>query len=101
MLDELELMETQIGQLEQNAAELMHPYADAVERLAEMPGMGVVSALQVIAEIGPTAEAFPTPGNLCSWVGVIPGQNITAEPAAASSGQCRHQNQRQHLSTEV
>jgi transposase len=79
MLDELELMETQIGQLEQNAAELMHPYADAVERLAEMPGMGVVSALQVIAEIGPTAEAFPSPGNLCSWVGVIPGQNITAD----------------------
>ncbi len=79
MMDELDLIEKQVQELEKNAAELMKPYEDAVQRLAEMPGMGAVSALQVIAEIGPSAEAFPTPGELCSWVGVIPGENITAD----------------------
>jgi len=79
MLEELDLLERQVAELEKQAAELMRPFQEAVQRLAEMPGMGMVSALQVIAEIGPTAQAFPAAGDLCSWVGVIPGQNITAE----------------------
>jgi transposase len=79
MLERLQLTETQVKKLEKSAAELMSVHEEAVQRLAEMPGMGVVSALQVIAEIGPQAAAFPTPGDLCSWVGVIPGENITAE----------------------
>ena len=112
MMDELDLIEKQVQELEKNAAELMKPYEDAVQRLAEMPGMGAVSALQVIAEIGPSAEAFPTPGELCSWVGVIPGENITADhnssthspkrqsaltPAVEPSGPRGDKNQGQHL----
>jgi transposase len=78
MLSQLALIETQIEELEQGAAQLMSPYEEAILRLAEIPGMGAVSALHVIAEIGPQAQAFPSPGDLCSWVGVIPGENITA-----------------------
>ena len=78
MISELQLIDKQVKELEQSAAELMRPHQDAVQRLAEIPGMGVVSALLVIAEIGPQAQSFPTPGDLCSWVGVIPGEHITA-----------------------
>ena len=40
-----------------------------------MPGLGVDSATQIIAEIGPTAATFPTAKDLASWVGVCPGDD--------------------------
>jgi transposase len=48
---------------------------DAVERLAEVPGLGVDSAQQIIAEVGPTAATFPSEKCLSSWVGACPGDN--------------------------
>ena len=37
---------------------LLRPHQDAVRRLAEVPGLGVDSAQQIIAEVGPTAAAL-------------------------------------------
>lgn len=48
-LDELELVETQMRQLDQEMARLLGPHQGAVERLAEVPGLGVDSAQQIIA----------------------------------------------------
>jgi transposase len=50
----------------------------AVQRLCAMPGLGVDSAQQVIAQIGPRAEAFLSPEQLVSWVGVCPGRQESA-----------------------
>lgn len=47
-------------------------------RLAEVPGLGVDSAQQIIAEVGPTAATFPSAGNLSSWVGACPGDDESA-----------------------
>jgi transposase len=49
-----------------------------VQRLAEVPGLGVDSAQQIIAEVGATAATFPSEGNLSSWVGVCPGDDESA-----------------------
>src|SRR5580693_1403039 len=54
-LEELKLMEEQIEQLDREAAGLLQQHQDAVERVAEVPGFGVGSALQMIAEVGATA----------------------------------------------
>ena len=51
---------------------------DAVERLAEVPGLGVDSAQQIIAEVGPTAATFPSEKCLSSWVGACPGDDESA-----------------------
>jgi transposase len=83
-LEHLQLLEKQIEDLEKKASELMREDQDAVERLAKVPGMGVSSALQIIAEVGPHAASFPTPADLCSWVGVIPGQQVSAEKNQSS-----------------
>ena len=48
-------------------------------RLAEVPGYGVDSAQQVIAEVGPAAATFPSPEQLSSWVGTCPGREESAE----------------------
>ncbi len=47
-------------------------------RLAEVPGLGVDSAQQIIAEVGASAESFPSPKHLASWVGACPGEHESA-----------------------
>src|SRR5882724_3773048 len=59
-LEELRLIDEQIGQLDQELASLLSQHQDAVERLAEVPGLGVDSAQQIIAEVGATATTFPS-----------------------------------------
>jgi transposase len=78
MLKELRLLEHQIGQMEQEIAGLLRQHQDAVQRLAEVPGLGVDSAQQIIAEVGATAAAFPSERHLSSWVGVCPGEEESA-----------------------
>lgn len=77
-LEELELIEKQIGQLDQEMADLLRPYQDQVQRLAEVPGLGVDSAQQIMAQVGATAATFPSQADLASWVGACPGQEETA-----------------------
>ena len=77
-LEELQLIEKQMDQLEQETADLLRPYQDQVQRLAEVPGLGVDSAQQILAEVGPTAATFPSAGELSSWVGACPGEEDSA-----------------------
>jgi transposase len=77
-LDRLDLIESQVAKLEKMIAEAMRVHQDAIVRLAELPGLGVDSAQQIIAEIGPNAAAFPTAAQLASWVGVCPGRQESA-----------------------
>jgi transposase len=74
MLTELRLLEQQMRQLDREMATLLLAHADAVRRLTEIPGLGVDSAQQIIAEVGPTAAAFESEKNLSSWAGVCPGE---------------------------
>jgi len=77
-LDDLQLIEQRIGQLDQETANLLRPHEDAVTRLAEVPGLGVDSAQQIIAEVGATAATFESAKNLVSWVGACPGEEESA-----------------------
>ena len=77
-LDDLQLIEQQIGQLDQEMASLLREHQDAVQRLAEVPGLGVDSAQQIIAEVGAKAATFPSAKNLVSWVGACPGEDESA-----------------------
>src|ERR1700745_574110 len=78
MLDELRLIDEQMGQLAQEMAHLLSRHQGAVERLAEVPGLGVDSAQQIIAEVGAAAATFPSAKQLSSWVGACPGDDESA-----------------------
>ena len=65
-------------QLDQEMAGLLGPHQGVVERLAEVPGLGVDSAQQIIAEVGPTAGTFPSAKQLASWAGTCPGAEESA-----------------------
>jgi transposase len=77
-LDGLQFVEQQIGKLDQEIASLLQPHQSAVERLASVPGLGVDSAQQIIAEVGANAATFPSAGKLSSWIGACPGKEVSA-----------------------
>ena len=77
-LAELEVIEAHMQQLDEELAALLRVHQDAVQRLAAVPGLGVDSAQQIIAEVGPTATTFPTAKHLASWVGACPGHDESA-----------------------
>jgi transposase len=77
-LDELDVLETHIRQLDEELARLLRAHQDAVQRVAAVPGLGVDSAQQIIAEVGPAATTFPSAKHLASWVGACPGNDESA-----------------------
>ena len=78
-LQRLQLIDQQMAQLNGMIAAAMKPQQDAVIRLAEVPGLGVDSAQQIIAEVGAQAGTFPSAAELTSWVGTCPGKEESAE----------------------
>ena len=78
-LARLELLDQHIQNLDQLVAKALKKHEDAVIRVAQIPGFGVDSAQQVIAEVGVDAQAFPCASQFCSWVGTCPGSQESAE----------------------
>jgi len=78
VLEELQFLEQQIVKLEQEMAGLLIQHQEAAQRLAEVPGLGVASAQQIMAEVGAKAASFPSEKHLSSWVGACPGDEESA-----------------------
>jgi len=83
-LSRLELIENHMDALDTAIAAALRAHNDAVLRLADVPGFGIDSAQQVIAEVGPTAATFPSPEQLSSWVGACPGREESAEVSSSN-----------------
>lgn len=83
-LERLRLIDEQIAKLNSLIAQAMNPHQDPVIRLAEVPGLGIDSAQQIIAEVGVTAGAFPSAAEFTSWVGTCPGKQESAEENSSS-----------------
>ena len=78
-LQRLQLIDQQMTQLNSMIAQAMKSHQDAVIRLAEVPGLGVDSAQQIIAEVGAQASTFSSAAELTAWVGTCPGKEESAE----------------------
>lgn len=92
-LDELRVIDDHIAKLDAELAGLLAQHQPAVQRLAAVPGLGVDSAQQVIAEVGATAATFPSSKHLASWVGACPG----AEESAGVNYSHRSPNGNRHM----
>ena len=66
--------------------EQIAPFAKAVTRLDEIPGVGVTAAQAIIAEIGLDMTRFPTPDHLASWARFAPGISESAGRKKGDSG---------------
>jgi transposase len=83
-LQQLRLFDRQLTVLDSQIAQCLKAQRDAIERLCGIPGVSIDAAHQVIAEMGPDAQAFPSAAQAASWVGVCPGRH---ESAGQSSSQ--------------
>ena len=83
-LERYRLVAEQREKLNGMIAEAMQGHQATVVRLAKVPGFGVDSAQQVIAEVGVQASAFASAANLASWVGTCPGKEESAEQNQSS-----------------
>jgi transposase len=84
-LQRLQLIDQQMARLNSMIAAAMKAHQDAVIRLAEVPGLGVDSAQQIIAEVGAQASTFASAAELTSWVGTCPGKEESAERNRSSA----------------
>ena len=78
MLRRIDQTEADIADLDTQIEDHLAPFADAVARLDEIPGIGPVAAAVIIAEIGIDMTRFPTPGHLASWARFAPGIKSSA-----------------------
>ena len=72
-LQRLQMLDQQISTLDALTARGLKKHEEAVIRVAQIPGFGVDSAQQIIAEVGVDAEAFPSASQFSSWAGTCPG----------------------------
>ncbi|MGH8827374.1 MAG: IS110 family transposase [Jiangellaceae bacterium] len=78
MLARVDAVDDDIDLLDQRIEAHLVPFADAVERLDEIPGIGPTTAAVIIAEIGVDMTRFPTSAHLCSWARFAPGIKSSA-----------------------
>ena len=88
MLDRVDALTAQIDTLTARIEQAIAPFAAQVAQLDEIPGIGVTTAQEIIAEIGADMTRFPTPGHLVSWAKFAPKARQSAgRSKAASTGQ--------------
>jgi transposase len=90
LLDELRQTEERIGRIERRLAAAMQPFDEQVTRLLTIPGVDLLTAWTLVAELGVDMSRFPTAKHAASWAGLVPGMNESA--GKRHSGRTRHGN---------
>jgi transposase len=78
MLARIDALDADIADVETQIEDQIAPFADAVARLDEIPGVGATAAAVIIAEVGVDMTRFPTPAHLASWARFAPGVKESA-----------------------
>lgn len=86
MLARIDGITSDIDLVQTRIDEQIAPFAKAVSRLDEIPGVGVTAAQAFIAEIGLDMTRFPTPEHLASWARFAPGVKESAGRKKGNSG---------------
>ncbi len=73
ILGHIDFLEASIARLHDAIEEALAPFAQAVELLLTIPGLGEVAAATIVAEIGVDMTRFPSAKHLASWAGLCPG----------------------------
>jgi transposase len=73
MLARVDAIDADLAALDAAIEQRAAPFAAAVARLAEIPGISIIAACAIVAEIGTDMSRFPTAGHLVSWAKFAPG----------------------------
>ncbi|MED3564106.1 IS110 family transposase [Bacillus xiapuensis] len=79
ILIHIDFLTEQIEKLDQEVEKRVSSYQEDIERLDSIPGIATRMAEQILAEVGTDVKnQFPSAGHICSWAGLVPGQNESA-----------------------
>jgi transposase len=79
LLEEVEQHEAWVARLSERITQVLPaPFADAVQRLATIPGIDERAAENILAETGTDMNQFPSDGHLASWTGICAGNRESA-----------------------
>ena len=90
LMDDVERVEEKICRVQTEIAERMQPYQPLVDRLTTIPGVDILTAWTLIAELGPDMSVFPDADHAASWAGLVPGSFESA--GKRKSSRTRHGN---------
>jgi transposase len=78
LMNQLTVLESQIRIYDDRVRLSMKKYDHQIDLLDTITGVGRRVAENLLAEIGPNMEQFPTDDHLVSWAGMCPGRNESA-----------------------
>jgi transposase len=90
LLGQLAFLESEIAVYDERIAEASRPFAATLARLDTIPGVNQRTAENLLAELGPDMQPFPTSGHVASWVAICPGNHETG--GKQQKGTTRHGN---------
>jgi transposase len=67
-----------IARMDEEVAAGQATFLSLIMLLCTIPGVSILSATVILAEIGRDMSRFPTAGHLLAWAGMCPGQNESA-----------------------
>ncbi len=83
MLGRIDGLSADIAVVDGRIEEQVSPFADVLERLDEIPGVGPTIARVIVAEVGLDMTRFPTAAHLASWARFAP---VVKESAGRTKG---------------
>lgn len=86
MLSRVDAITADIASVQERIEEQIAPFAEAVRRLDQIPGVGLTAAQVIVAEIGLDMSRFPTPAHLASWARFAPGVSESAGRMKGNAG---------------
>jgi transposase len=86
MLHRIDAISADIATVQERIDAHIAPFAEAVARLDEIPGVGVTAAQTIVAEVGLDMSRFPTPAHLASWARFAPGVSESAGHQKGNAG---------------
>ena len=78
ILENVDRLDASIERCDAQIAHALSAYAEDIERLDGIPGVGVRVAEDLLAEIGPDMQRFASAGHLASWARLCPGNDQSA-----------------------
>jgi transposase len=77
-LGQIDAIDAAIAEIDAELGDRLEPFRTATARLTTIPGVSMLSATVIIAEIGLDMSRFPTAAHLISWAGLCPRSDESA-----------------------
>ena len=78
LLEDLDALDRRVAAVELRIGQLTTDQRDVIARLCSLPGVDVITAHTILAEIGTDMSQFPDARHLASWAGLCPGNAESA-----------------------